>query len=225
MGRATGTIGLSSLLPLLAVTRLAGQSPPPHAFEAVVDAGITTDAADGFSRNQICPTGVAWSLGARAHRRLGRWVAVEASSQLFVDFATGQCVDGLLPPPPPTGPYTQRYSFYDADVVGYPFGSTGVRLQLVPLSGARGELRAWGGVDRLWAKHLTVPHGGLTVTLGRHRVRTLLELDSWWYRVPQHQVTENYQDAVLISRQDRVIRVHEHTIVFRAGAAIPLGHP
>jgi hypothetical protein len=216
---------LALLLSLAGAARLAAQSPPPPRFEAVVDAGVTTNAADGFSENQICATGTAGSLGARAHARLGRWIAFEASGQLFAALATQQCVDGLLPPPPPTGPFTLRYGFYDSRIIGYPFASTDLRVLLVPLHGAGSELRAWGGVSRLWAKRITVPHAGVTAVLGHHRVRTLLELDTWWYRVPRHQVTENYQDGVLISSQDRVIRVHARTFVFRAGAAIPLGRP
>jgi len=211
------------LLPFMAAGGLAGQSPERVPLEAVLDVGFTRSAAVGFSEDQICTSGTAWSFGARLRRRLSRWVAVEAASQIFVSLETQHCYDGFLPPPPPTGPFALHYSFYGTDIVGYPFGSTGVRLQLVPLSRAGVELRAWGGVDRLWAKHINVPHAGLVTTWGHHGTRTLLEVDAWWYHVPQHQATENYQDGVLISREDRVIQVRARTLVVRAGVAVSLG--
>jgi hypothetical protein len=206
------------LLPFVAAGSLAGQA----RFETIVDAGFTGSAAVGFSQDQICTSRTAWSFGARLRRGLGRYFGAELAGQLFANLAGQRCVDGLIPPPPPTGPFTYQFSYYDDRVVGYPFAMTGLRVQFVPLSGAGGELRAWVGVSQLWAKRITVPQAGLGAVVGRHRVRALLEADSWWYRVPRHRLTLNYLDGQLVSRQDVVTRVPGRTLVLRAGLVIPL---
>ncbi|HSD33559.1 MAG TPA: hypothetical protein VLB49_16710 [Gemmatimonadales bacterium] len=216
---------LGLLLPLVAAGRLAGQARSPARFEVVVDAGLTGNAAAAFSEDQICTSGAALSAGARLRGGLGRWIGVEIVGQLFSNFSVAACMVDLIPPPPQSGPYTYQYDFYDASVVGYPFAATGVRVQLVPLRGGAAEVRAWGGLSRLWAKRITVPQAGLTALLGRRRVRALLEADTWWYRVPRHEVTLHYLDGQLVSRQDGVSRVQARTIVFRAGVVIPLGRP
>src|SRR5512135_115330 len=210
------------LLPFVAAGHLTAQAKPPVRFEAIFDAGFTGNAAVGFSKDQICTSRTAWSFGARLRRDLGGRFAAEITGQLFASLATQHCVDGLIPPPPPTGPFTYQFSYYDDRVVGYPFAMTGLRVQFVPLSGAGGELRAWGGVSRIWAKRITVPQAGLGAVVGRHRVRALLEADSWWYRVPRHRLTLNYLDGQLVSRQDVVTRVQARTLVLRAGLVIPL---
>lgn len=210
------------LLPLVAAGRLTAQAKPPVRFEAMFDAGFTGNAAVGFSKDQICTSRTAWSFGARLRRDLGGRFAAEITGQLFASLATQNCLDGLIPPPPPTGPYTYQYNYYDSRVVGYPFAVSGLRVQFVPLNGAAGVVRAWGGVSRIWAKRITVPQAGLAVVLGHRRVRTLLEADTWWYRVPRHRLTLNYLDGQIVSVQDVVGRVPARTIVLRAGIGIPL---
>jgi hypothetical protein len=210
---------------LVCVGSLAGQSAASKSYEAALDAGVTLDPARGFAANQCGSGGGAWSLGARVRRPLGRWFAVEATGQWFLDLMNDVCTEAPLPPPPPVGPYTQRYRIYDSHIIGYPFASTAVRVQLVPLRGAGGELCVWGGIGRLWAKRITVPQAGISAILGHRRIRTLFELDTWWYNVPQHQITENFLDGQLVSRQDLAVRVHERTFVFRAGAVLPLARP
>ena len=212
------------LLPLVADGRLAAQANPPVRFEAIFDAGFTGNAAVGFSEDQICTSRTAWSFGVRLRRDLGSRFAAEITGQLYASLAGQHCVDGLIPPPPPTGPYTYQYNYYDARVVGYPFAVNGLRVQFVPLNGAAGAVRTWGGVSRIWAKRITVPQAGVAVVLGRRRVRTLLEADTWWYRVPRHRLTLNYLDGQLVSAQDAVAGVRASTIVLRAGLIIPLGH-
>lgn len=224
MGHTTAGDGRrwTLLLPLVAAGSLAGQTPRPARFETVFDVGFTGNSAVGFSEDQICTSRTAWSFGARVRRALGRRFGAEVAGQLFANLSGRQCVDGLIPPPPPTGPYTYQYGYYDTRIVGYPFAITGVRLQSVPLSGTRGALRIWGGVSRIWAKRITVPQAGLSVEVGRRGVRTLLEADTWWYRVPRHRLTLNYLDGQLVSRQDAVTRVRTSTIVLRAGIVFPL---
>jgi hypothetical protein len=212
------------LLPLVAAGSLAAQAKQPARFEMIFDAGFSGNAAVGFSEDQICTSRTAWSFGARLHRDLGSRFAAEITGQLFANLAGQHCVDGLIPPPPPTGPYTYRYSYYDTRVVGYPFAVSGLRVQFVPLNGAAGALRVSVGVSRIWAKRITVPQAGVAVVLGRRRVRTLLEADTWWYRVPRHRLTLNYLDGQLVSAQDAVAGVRASTIVLRAGLIIPLGH-
>jgi hypothetical protein len=210
------------LLPLVAAGSLTAQAKPPARFEVTFDAGFSGNTAVGFSEDQICTSRTAWSFGARLRRDLGGRFAAEITGQLFANLAGQHCVDGLIPPPPPTGPYTYQYNYYDARVVGYPFAVNGLRVQFVPLNGAAGVVRAWGGVSRIWAKRITVPQAGVSVVLGRRRVRTLLEADTWWYQVPRHRLTLNYLDGRIVSAQDDVHRVPARTIVIRAGVVIPL---
>jgi hypothetical protein len=194
-------------------------------FEIGVDGGLTGNAADAFSDDQICPSSLAYSLGLRGRAALGRWLGVEATGQLFFPDPGPRCVDGLIPPPPPQGPFTLRYAFFDSRMVGYPFAPTSVRLQLVPLASPNAELRTYVGIGRVWSKRVTLPQAGASLLLGRRSVRFLMEADLWWYRVPQHQITEDYQDGQLVARRDDIVRLHEWTIVVRAGATFPLHRP
>ena len=222
-GTAGGGRWWALLLPLVAAGSVAAQAKQPARFEMIFDAGFSGNAAVGFSEDQICTSRTAWSFGARLRRDLGVRFAAEITGQLFASLAGQHCVDGLIPPPPPTGPYTYQFRYYDTKVIGYPFAVTGVRMHLVPLSGPRGAMWVWAGVSRIWAKRITVPQAGLAVVLGRRRVRTLFEADSWWYRVPRHRLTLNYLDGQLVSAQDAVAGVRASTIVWRAGLIIPLG--
>jgi len=218
---------LAVLPPLVAATRGVGAQVPStradrHPIEIGVDAGWSGNATSAFANDQICPSRKTFSGGFRARARLGRWFGTEAVGQYFFGNPDPGCVDGLLPPPPPTGPFTRRYDFFDESVTGYPFALTAARLQFVPYAGPAAEVRASIGVGRIWSKHLTVPEAGFAVALGRRMVRLLAEANLWWYRVSEHRITENFQDGQLVSRRDDVAPVRQRTAVWRAGVMFPI---
>jgi len=218
---------LALLPPLLVAARGLGAQGPStradrHPIEIGVDAGWSGTAAAAFANDQICPSRKAFSAGFRARARLGRWFGTEAVGQSFFGNPDPGCVDGLLPPPPPTGPFTRRHDLFDERVTDYPFVLTTARLQVLPYTGPAVDVRASIGLGRIWSKHLTVPEAGFAVALGRRIVRLLAEANVWWYRVPQHRITEDFQDGQLVSRRDDVVQVRERTAVWRAGVMFPI---
>jgi len=218
---------LALLAPLLVTTPgLRGQvlstRADRHPIEIGVDAGWSGNAALAFANDQICPSRRALSGGFHARARLGRWFGTEAVGQYFFGNPDPGCVDGLLPPPPPTGPFTRRYDFFEERVTGYPFALTTARVQFLPYAGPAAEVRASVGVGRIWSKHLTVPEAGFAIALGRGMVRLLAESNLWWYRVPEHRITEDFQDGQLVSRRDDVVQVRQRTAVWRAGVMFPV---
>jgi len=215
------------LPPLVAAAPgLDGQRPPPGldrpAIEVGADVGVSPNAAKAFANDQICPSRAALSAGLRAHARLARWFGTEVLGQYFFGNPGPSCVDGLLPPPPPQGPFTRRYDFFDERVTGYPFVLTTARVQILPYAGPAAAVRAFVGLGHIWSKRVTVPQAGFSVLLGHRALRFMVEADLWWYRVAQHRITEDFQDGQLVARRDDVARVRERTAVVRAGLTVPI---
>jgi len=158
------------LPPLVAAAPgLDGQRPPPGldrpAIEVGADVGVSPNAAKAFANDQICPSRAALSVGLRAHARLARWFGTEVLGQYFFGNPGPSCVDGLLPPPPPQGPFTRRYDFFDERVTGYPFVLTTARVQILPYAGPAAAVRAFVGLGHIWSKRVTVPQAGFSVLL------------------------------------------------------------
>jgi hypothetical protein len=218
---------LTLLASLFVATRELGAQVPSaradrYPVEIGFDAGWSGDASVAFSNDQICPSRRGFSGGFRARARLGRRFGTEAVGQVFFGNPDAGCVNGLQPPPPPTGPFTRRYDFFDERVTGYPFALTTARLQFLPYADPAAEVRLSVGVGRMWSKHLTVPEAGFSVALGRRIVRLLAEVTFWWYRVPEHRITEDFQDGRLVSRRDDVVQVRQRTAFLRAGLMVPI---
>src|SRR5438094_7280902 len=143
------------LAPLVAAAPgLDGQTRPPGldrpAIEVGADVGVSPNAAKAFANDQICPSRAALSVGLRAHARLARWFGTEVLGQYFFGNPGPSCVDGLLPPPPPQGPFTRRYDFFDERVTGYPFVLTTARVQILPYAGPAAAVRAFVGLGHIW---------------------------------------------------------------------------
>jgi hypothetical protein len=191
-----------------------------HGVEFGADLGWSGSVSSAFATNQVCPARTAASLGLRLRARLGRWFGAELTGQDFQGISQAACADAPLPEPPAQGPWIRRYEFFDSRIVGYPYEVMSARLDVVPLSQRAAEIRAFAGVGRIFSKNLTIPQSGVVVILGRGEVRFMTEAAFWWYDVPQHRLTENFQDGKLLVRRDDIVSLHARTSVFRAGLIV-----
>jgi hypothetical protein len=197
----------------------AGRRSPVQLGVAV---GATSSMSRAFSDDQICPGDRSLSVSGRVGRQLGRWLAVEGALEPFFWKVEQRCVDGFRPPPPDQGPYTSSYDFFDERVVGSVFVSTAARVAIVPVARSGFELRAYGGVSRIWSKRITVKQFGATIISGRKAVRFVLEGEGWLYDVPRQHVEEEYLDGSLVARRQSVRMLRQRTQLVRVGVSV---HP
>jgi hypothetical protein len=201
---------------------------PPHATAQSTSRGggglalgLTPNLAEGFSSDQLCPKRSGIGLSARATFALTRIVQLEALGELFHG-PGNECVDGLIPPPPPTGPYTRTIDYYDARITDPP---TVLALRVggsLPKAGTL-TLRPYVGIARFAGKRITSPQVGLSVLGGGTQLRLLLEAEGWWYSVPQQRLVEEFFDGQLVRRSLTEHGVSTFTTIFRFGFASAVG--
>jgi hypothetical protein len=184
--------------------------------------GATPNMSPAFSEDQICQTRLALGLAARLDLPLMRLLTAEAVIEPFVEPAGVRCVDGLLPPPPPVGAFTRRYELFPDRITGSSFLSTAIRLAVVPVRRAEAEVRVYSGLGRLWPQRILVPHVGATIATGRGPARFLLEGEVWFYSVPLHTIEEQFLDGQVVSRQETVRGIGQHTMLLRGGVSVSL---
>lgn len=219
------SLALAVLTVLVSAGRTLGAQEPAsilgrHGVEFGADLGWSGSVSSAFATNQSCPARTAASLGLRLRARLGRWFGAELAGQDFQGVSQAACTDAPLREPPAQGPWTRRYDFFDSRVVGYPYDAIAARLDVVPLSLPAAEIRAFAGLGRIFSKSLTIPQSGVVVIVGRGNVRFMAEGALWWYDVPQHRITENFQDGKLLVRRDDIVSLDARTSVFRAGLIV-----
>jgi hypothetical protein len=200
-------------------TALNGQ-PRGIRLEYSLLGGATWNAPRAFASNQICPDDRALFFGARGGSRPRPWLLVEGTLDVAASYRQDTCVDGLIEPPPPQGPFTRERSFYLDQYTGYPFVQTGVRFTLVPAAGPRHELRVFVELARAWRQRLWAPAFGLSEALGLRRTRFLLELDAVRYSVPLDRLREDFLDGQLIGSTVTQEPVRTLTLRARAGLTV-----
>ena len=182
--------------------------------------GATPNLAEGFSSDQICPKRSAVSASARATFALTTMLQLEALGEVFLGPGS-TCVSAPLPPPPPVGPYSLTIGFYDERVTDPP---TVISLRVampLPNAGLR-ALRPYVGIARFNGKGITTPQAGLSIFSGGRDRRLLLEVEGWWYSVPEQLLEEEYFDGQLVRRSLTEHGVQTFTVIFRLGLAWPV---
>ena len=123
--------------------------------------GLTPNLAEGFSNDQICRKRSAISGAARATFALTNILQLEALGEVFVGPPT-DCVDGLIPPPPPSGPHAIIVDYYDDRLTNPPtvlsprFGGSLPQADNL-------TLRPYVGVARFNGKRITAPQAGISI--------------------------------------------------------------
>ena len=179
--------------------------------------GMTPNLSEGFSTDQICPTRSAVSASARATLALTTIIQLEAVGETFKGRGIN-CVDGLVPPVPPSGPYSRRFDFYDGRITDPP---TVLSLR-VGGSFPRSRtfvLRPYAGLARFSGKRITSPLAGLSFLVGGSQPRLLLEIEGLWYSVPKQHLEEEFFDGQLVRRSMSERGVRTFTTILRVGFA------
>jgi hypothetical protein len=125
-----------------------------------------------------------------------------------------QCVNGLVPPVPPTGPFTYTVDFYDTEISGPP-SVLALRVG-APLPNAE-VVRPYIGIAHISGKSITMPQAGLTLLAGKGVFRLLVEAEAWWYSVPRQHREDEYFDGQLVRRTATEHGVRTFTTIFRLG--------
>ena len=214
MSRCAG-LCLVVLLGAIATAPAAGQS--TSRVGGGLTLGLTPNLAEGFSADQICPDRSAISLSARVTGALTRLIQLEAMIESFNGPGI-DCVDGLVPPAPRSGPYTRIVDYYEARVTRPP---TVLSFRIgASLHESRAiQLRPYVGIARLSGKSITTPLAGISIFRGRGEGRFLLEIEGWWYSVPKRHLEEEFFDGQLLRSTLTEHDVPAFTAVFRLGYA------
>jgi hypothetical protein len=183
--------------------------------------GMTPNLAEGFSTDQICPHRSAIGASARATVALTAIIQFEALGEVFRG-PGNDCVDGLIPPPPPSGPYTRSVDYYDERITDPP-AVLSLRAGGTLVGSRALTLRPYVGVAWLARKAITTPQAGLSVLGGRGQLRLLLEAEGWWYTVPKRHLEEEFFDGELIRRSVTAHGVRAFTTIFRLGFTTSVG--
>ena len=183
--------------------------------------GVTPNLAEGFSNDQLCRKRSGISASARVTFALTRIIQVEALGEVFNGPGV-DCISAPVPPVPPSGPYTQTFDFYEARITNPP---TVLSLRVgrtIPNAGMI-ALRPYVGIARFAGKGLTTPQAGLSILGGGSRLRLLLEVEGWWYSVPNQHLEEEFFDGQLVRRSLTEHGVRTFTTIFRLGFASTVG--
>ena len=127
------------------------------------------------------------------------------------------CVNGLIPPPPNTGPFTQRFTQDVEGVRGYPFASTEARLIIDPLTSSFVGVHGIGGFGWIWEKDIPFALAGLGVRVGRGIWRGVLNVELWWLDVPFRSIEQNFFDGELVSEIEIEESSSENPVSLRVG--------
>jgi hypothetical protein len=182
---------------------------------------MTPNLAEGFSTDQICPHRSAIGASARATVALTAIIQFEALGEVFRG-PGNDCVDGLIPPPPPSGPYTRSFDYYDERITDPP-AVVSLRVGGTLVGSGAFTLRPYVGIAWLARKGITTPQAGFSVGGGRGRLRLLLEVEGWWYSVPQLHLEEEFFDGQMIRRSVTAHGVRAFTTIFRLGFTSSVG--
>ena len=183
--------------------------------------GLTPNLAEGFSNDQLCRKRFGVGVSARATFALTAILQLEALGELFHG-PGNDCVDGLIPPPPLTGPYTHTIEYYDARITDPP-AVLALRVGgSLPEAGTL-NLRPYVGIARFAGKGITTPQIGLSALGGGTQLRLLLEAEGWWYTVPKQRLVEEFFDGQLVRRTLTEHGVRTFTTIFRIGFASAVG--
>ena len=177
--------------------------------------GLTSNLAEGFSDDQVCPQRAAFGVSARATLALTSVMQLEALGEVFKGPPVS-CVSAPLPPPPDSGPYTRAYDYYEQRITDPP---TVLALRLggmLPQSGTF-SLRPYVGVARFAGKGITTPQVGLSILGIGSQLRLLLEIEGWWYSVPELHLEDEYFDGQLVRHSLTEHGVRSFTTIFRLG--------
>ena len=211
----SGFVGLCLvvLLGAGAIAPAAGQSSPRVGGGLTI--GLTPNLSEGFSTDQICPTRSAVSASARATFALTDIIQIEALGETFKGRGIN-CVDGLVPPVPPSGPYSRTFDYYDARITDPPTVLSLRAGASFPRSRTL-VLRPYAGIARFTGKRITSPLAGLGFLVGGGQPRLLVEVEGWWYSVPKQHLEEDFFDGQLVRRSLTERGVRTFTTIFRLG--------
>ena len=182
---------------------------------------LTPNLAEGFSTDQICPHRSAIGASVRATVALTRIIQLEALGEVFSGPGV-DCIDGFVPPPPPSGPYTRSFDYYEARITDPPtllsLRAGGTLVRSVDVT-----LRPYVGIARFAGKGITTPQAGLSILTGRTRLRLLFEAEGWLYTVPKQHLEEDFFDGQLIRRSLTEHAVRTFTTILRLGFTSSVG--
>lgn len=197
------------------------QSQPVARVGGGLALGLTPNLAEGFSSDQICTRRTGISASARGIFAVTRIIQLEALGEVFYN-PVPHCVNGLIPPPPLSGPHTRIIDYYDERVTDPP---TVLSLRVGAQLPKRGThtLRPYIGIARFSGKDITTPQIGLTILEGGSPRRFLLEIEGWWYSVPEQHLEEEFLDGQLVRRSLTERGVRTFTAIFRLGFASAVG--
>jgi hypothetical protein len=180
-----------------------------------VTIGVTPNLAEAFSHDQLCPKRSGVSLSARMTVALTKVIQLEALAEEF-NGPRNSCVDGLVPPVPPSGPYTRTFDYYDEGITDPPTVLS-IRVGASFPSSRTLTLRPYAGIAHLPGKGITTPQAGLSILGGGSPLRLLFEIEGWWYSVPKQHLEEEFLDGQLVRRSLTERGVRTSTTIFRLG--------
>lgn len=219
---------ISRYAPLCLLVLLAAVGAPAHVAgqsTALVGGGfalgLTPNLAEGFSNDQICPKRSAISASARVTFALTDMIQVEALGETFIGPGVN-CISAPVPPAPASGPYARTSDYYEARITDPP---TVLSLRVGGSLARSGTLtvRPYIGIARFSGKGLTTPLAGLSILTGSRQFRLLLEVEGWWYSVPELHLEEEYFDGQLVRRSLTEHGIRTFTTVFRLGLTSTVG--
>jgi hypothetical protein len=207
------------VLGLVLATDAEGQVQGPDgriAFAATV--GRMSSAPEQFT-TAICPDPHPSSVDARLRIRLTRYLFAAGTLARYSS-SPEPCVNGLVPPVPPQGPFVRPIRSYPAGMDEYPFGAYGVRLggALSP-EGLRASAGMSAGISWIPSKELVGPVLGFQTAIGLPRVPlSLTALVDWHrFRIPVLLGERQYFDGVLVESTARLESETTSFTVLRLG--------
>lgn len=183
--------------------------------------GWTPNLAEAFARDQVCPSRAAISASIRGTVAITSVLQAELLGEGFAQPGP-DCVNGMRPPPPETGPFTFRYEHYEDDLTSPP-ALLSLRIGAALWRPGTVTVRPYAGVAGLAEKGMWIPQAGLTITRGAGRLRFLFEAETWWYTVSKQHVEEEYLDGVKVRVDMTEERLRTITTVLRLGITSAVG--
>lgn len=180
----------------LCATSVAGQVEfADRVYGVAMGIGIVNDPPAWFT-NAICPDEHPTRYQFAGGIRLRGPVHLRAGASRYSD-NPDLCIDGLIPPVPDTGPYTQRGISTEADIIGYPFWT--LDLQLGAEAYLQDALLGRASLGTIWIPSKDVVGFIGTIGTGLRIPSTPLVLsltfEQQWLTIPYVDIVLEYFDG------------------------------
>jgi hypothetical protein len=198
----------------------AGQQISLQDLSGGVSFGYIDDPAPDFS-DRICPDEHPSSLGVHGSLRLTDLFFISLGASRSTE-GGDICDNGLHPPIPEEGPYTESRRVLEDGISGYPVSALDVQLG-VHATSESGLVRA--GVGPVWfpGKHImgTKAAAEVVVQIGDLPVGLLIAFDQMWFNIPFTETVFNYQDGQLVDWEITPGHTEEQVRIIRVGLEYP----